>query len=67
MAVSDILDIQRKIDLIVEMSNDRNHKWVVEELRYISKHIDKQIADMEDYYNEEAEAYERYVDAMAGA
>jgi acetyl-CoA carboxylase alpha subunit len=64
MAVSDILDIQRMIDLIVNESNGLTHKGVVEELRYISRHIDKQIADMEDFYSEEAEAYERYVDAI---
>ena len=64
MAVCDILEIQRMIDLIVNESNGLTHKGVVEELRYISRHIDKQITDMEDFYNEEAEAYERYDDAI---
>ena len=67
MAVCDILEIQRMIDLIVNESNGLTHKGVVEELRYISRHIDKQISDMEDFYSEEAEAYERYVDAMETA
>ena len=64
MAVCDILDIQRMIDHIVAESNGLTHKGVVEELRYISKHIDKQISDMEEYFDEESIAYERYLDAM---
>lgn len=64
MAISDVLEIQRMIDLVIRESDGLTHKGLIAEMQYISKHIDKQIADMDDYFDQQAEAYERYDNSL---
>ena len=64
MAISDVLEIQRMIDLVIRESDGLTHKGLIAEMQYISKHIDKQITDMEKYFDEQADAYERYDNSL---
>lgn len=68
---NDILDIKKMIDLIIKDSNGLTHKGLVQEMKYISNHINNKvaqdIAEMERYIDEQADAFERYDDAMVGA
>jgi hypothetical protein len=68
---NDILDIKKMIDLIIKDSNGLTHKGLVQEMKYISNHINNKvaqdIAEMERYIDEQADAFERYDDAIVGA
>ena len=66
----DILDIKKMIDLVIKEGEEKGLTYygLVQEMKYISKYIDKKVDEevfaMEKYFDEQAEAYERYDDAI---
>ena len=67
---SDILDIKKMIDLVIKEGEEKGLTYygLVQEMKYISKYIDKKVDEevvaMEKYFDEQAEAFERYDDAI---
>lgn len=66
----DILDIKKMIDAVISEGEVKGLTYygLVQEMKYISNHIDKKVDQevlaMEKYFDEQADAYERYNDAI---
>ena len=66
----DILDIKKMIDLVIKEGECKGltYHGLVQEMKYISNYIDKKVDEevfaMEQYFDEQADAYDRYNDAM---
>jgi hypothetical protein len=66
----DILDIKKMIDLVIAEGEAKGLTYygLVQEMKYISNHIDNKVVEevlaMEKYFEEQAEAFERYDDSM---
>ncbi|MEY4333019.1 MAG: hypothetical protein RLZZ196_1757 [Bacteroidota bacterium] len=66
----DILDIKKMIDLVIAEGESKGLTYygLVQEMKYISNHIDKkvdkEVLAMEKYFEEQAEAFEHYDDAI---